>query len=339
MTDTAKDFLELKQQYKELLQAYQTAKRAKKSELKIQLDELREIIHNRTIESVKKEIATMESDNTDPKKLLKQKKKLNKLLSKIDHQYWLEWSRSVWPFKATESRAKTGLHPAQFSSKIPEIIIKFFSYVEDTVLDPFVGTGTTLEVARSLNRNSIGVDINPYFLELCKRRLEGSFRPYSDEIPSGFTPRLLEADARNLSEINDSSVQLIVTHPPYWNAVKISSLPNDLSNSEDEEYPVFLEGMKKSLLEMHRVLEPDRVAAIVIGDVMRKVNGITQLFPLHADIIKLAQETGFILWDLYIWETKMRNSGGMPMMGSYPYPQKIFSQFAHNYVLIFRKGI
>jgi len=331
------DFRELKQRYSELLLEYQNVKRAKKPEVKVQLDEVRDLIHTKTIESVKKEITIMERENTDPKSLIKLKKKLIKLLSKIDHQYWLEWSRSVWPFKATESRAKTGLHPAQFSSKIPEIIIKFFSFVEDTVLDPFIGTGTTLEVARSLNRNSIGVDINPHFLELCKRRLEGEFRPYSDEVPTSFTPRLLQGDARNLSIIKDNSVQLIVTHPPYWNAVRISELPEDLSNSGDEDYSIFLNNMKESLKEMYRVLEPERVAAIVIGDVMRKVNGVTQLFPLHADIIKLAQETGFILWDIYIWETKMRNSGGMPMMGSYPYPQKIFSQFAHNYVLILRK--
>jgi DNA modification methylase len=138
--------------------------------------------------------------------------------------------------------------------------------------------------------------------------------------------------------IPDKSVHLIVTHPPYWNAVKISDLPDDLSVCGNDSYDRFLGHMEKVFQEMARVLQEERVCCIVTGDVMRKVNGVTQLFPLHADYYNIARRTGFTVWDTYIWETKMRDSQGKPMMGSYPYPHKIFSQFAHNYILVFRKS-
>lgn len=287
-----------------------------------------------------------------------------KLVSRLDHDEWLEFTRSVWPFKDTESTAKTGLHPAQFSAVIPYRAIKMYSYVGEVVLDPFVGTGTTLLEARKLGRHSIGLDINPEFVELARRRLENETlveqaHGNSDvsevveqlsllvEAPRryiideshlhDYEPALHLDDARKMQTIEDNSIDLIVTHPPYWNAVQISELDDDLSNIGNDQYDCFLNEMGKVFDQFRRVLRPDRVAVVVIGDVMRKVNGITQLFPIHSDFIQMMRERRFVTWDIFIWETKIRKSGGKPMMGSYPYPHKMFSQFAHNYVLVFRR--
>ena len=297
------------------------------------------------------------------KELAKWETRYVKLLSRLDHDEWLELTRSVWPFKDTESTAKTGLHPAQFSAVIPYRAIKMYSYVDEIVLDPFVGTGTTLLEARKLGRHSIGLDINPEFLELARRRLENEtlaeqVTGRGGESVAFVQPSLLEArrrylvnennlhnyepvmrldDARKMQMVEDNSIDLIVTHPPYWNAVRISELNDDLSNVGDDQYNYFLSEMGKVFDQFRQVLKPDRVAVIVIGDVMRKVNGITQLFPIHSDFIQLMKDRGFVTWDIFIWETKIRKSGGKPVMGSYPYPHKLFSQFAHNYVLVFRK--
>lgn len=287
------------------------------------------------------------------------RKQLQKLQSRLTHDEWLAFTRSVWGFKETESDAKTGMHPAQFSAVIPYRLIKMYSYIGETVLDPFAGTGTTLVEAKRLRRHSIGLDINPEFIELTKRRLRGDVlvNPAEDEVnsqpsedgqlalllrgPSNlygdkyFEPVVIQEDARTMQGIPNDSVQLVVTHPPYWNAVQISNLPNDLSSVND--YSAFLREMTRVFEQVRRVLEPDRVFALVTGDVMRKVDEVTQLFPLHADYIQILRGMGFVLWDLFIWETKIRLSSGKPMMGSYPYPHKLFSQFAHNYVLVFRK--
>lgn len=317
-------------------------------------------------DTLKLELAEQQ-DTRQQSKLRKELAKLEaryaKLRSRLDHDEWLELTRSVWPFKDTESTAKTGLHPAQFSAVIPYRAIKMYSYVGEMVLDPFVGTGTTLLEARKLGRHSIGLDINPEFLELARRRLEnetlveqatgnGSEAGAVEQLSlfeaqrryvvdesrlHDYEPVLHLDDARKMQMVEDNSVDLIVAHPPYWNAVQISELDDDLSNVGNDQYDYFLNEMGKVFDQFRRVLKPDRIAVIVIGDVMRKVNGITQLFPIHSDFIQLMKERGFVTWDTFIWETKIRKSGGKPLMGSYPYPHKLFSQFAHNYVLVFRK--
>lgn len=78
--------------------------------------------------------------------------------------------RSVWPINA---RPFTGAHFATFPPEIPELCIKAGSRPDDTILDPFAGSGTTLEVAKRLGRNYIGIELNPkYIKELIDPRLE-----------------------------------------------------------------------------------------------------------------------------------------------------------------------
>jgi DNA modification methylase len=278
------------------------------------------------------EINLSETDPANKTKWVLANKKFNKLLSRLEHQDWLQWTRSIWKFKEMESEAKTGKHPAQFSAVVPERVIKMFSINGEVVLDPFVGSGTTCVEATKYNRRSIGLDVNTDFLSLAEQRLK-------ETKGDSNLAKLIKEDARNMISIADSSIQLIMTHPPYWNCVKISDLEDDLSNCDNGSYQQFLEAMRQVLKECFRVLESDRVAAFMVGDIMRKVEGITQLFPFHSDLLQIAQSIGFIPWDIYIVETKMKNSGGMPMMGSYPYPHKIFAQFAHNYLLILRKPV
>jgi DNA modification methylase len=332
---------------KATMQLYLKGKRSDRSLHKEQLDAIRDTQHAMKLQHanlVVESLNAMQSANGNSKTLAKELQqavdKLQKLRSQLVHGEWLEWTRSVWKFKDTESRAKTGRHPAQYSGVLPHRVCKMYSFIGDTVLDPFMGMGTTLNEAWKLQRHSIGIDINPKYVEATQERIANQFQ---DE-PSLFTDRDLEyqpkalfGDARQMSDIEDGSIQLICTHPPYWNAIRISELEDDLSNVDNDSYNTFLDEMRVVFREMNRVLEDDRLCCIVTGDVMRKVDGVTQLFPLHADYVQLARQTGFVPWDIFIWETKIRDSGGKPMMGSYPYPHKIFSQFAHNYVMLFRK--
>lgn len=360
--------------YRELTKQHLALRGSKREAHKTALQEAKDYVWDLEKRLAKAKCDTLKLELIEPQQDARQQSKLHKelarwearyakLLSRLDHDEWLELTRSVWPFKDTESNAKTGLHPAQFSAVIPYRAIKMYSYVDEIVLDPFVGTGTTLLEARKLGRHSIGLDINPEFIELARRRLEneplveqatglgdksGAFEQLSlletrkryvvDESHlHNYEPILRLDDARKMQTVDDNSIDLIVTHPPYWNAVQISELDNDLSNVGDDQYDYFLSEMGEVFDQFRRVLKPDRVVVIVIGDVMRKVNDITQLFPIHSDFIQLMKDRGFVTWDIFIWETKIRKSGGKPLMGSYPYPHKLFSQFAHNYVLVFRK--
>ena len=64
------------------------------------------------------------------------------------------------------AKAKTEGHPAPFPKELPHRLIKLYSFWGDTVLDPFMGTGTTAEAAIELGRNAIGYEINPEFKKL-----------------------------------------------------------------------------------------------------------------------------------------------------------------------------
>jgi site-specific DNA-methyltransferase (adenine-specific) len=90
--------------------------------------------------------------------------------SKITHDEFTNWvQNSIWDFQPAS--AKQEKHPAPFPAELPRRCIRLYSFVGDTVLDPFVGSGTTMKVARELGRNSIGFEINPEFESLIREKL------------------------------------------------------------------------------------------------------------------------------------------------------------------------
>lgn len=82
---------------------------------------------------------------------------------------FIEWTNGMWTFSG-ESKKKIG-HPAPFPVELPKRCIKLFSYIDDIVLDPFMGSGTTLVAAKMLNRKSLGIEISDEFCDLAFRRL------------------------------------------------------------------------------------------------------------------------------------------------------------------------
>jgi len=78
---------------------------------------------------------------------------------------------SLWEMTNVLPNSKLEKNVAAFPEELPYRLIKLFSYTGETVLDPFVGSGTTMKVARDLNRNSIGIEIKNLFCQLFKRKI------------------------------------------------------------------------------------------------------------------------------------------------------------------------
>ena len=95
--------------------------------------------------------------------------KIEKGKSDITREEFMNWTNGLWNFSG-ESKKKVG-HPAPFPVELPKRCIKLFSFVGDTVLDPFLGSGSTLIAAALLNRNGVGVEIDENYCELAKKRL------------------------------------------------------------------------------------------------------------------------------------------------------------------------
>lgn len=97
-------------------------------------------------------------------------KKKNKGKSDLVRKDFIEWTNGVWNFSG-ESRNRIG-HPAPFPVELPKRCIKLFSYVGDLVLDPFLGSGTTLLACLEAERRGIGIEINKNYCDIAVRRLK-----------------------------------------------------------------------------------------------------------------------------------------------------------------------
>lgn len=108
-------------------------------------------------------------------------KKTHKGESDVTKDEFIEWTNAVWNFSG-ESKKRIG-HPAPFPIELPKRCIKLFSYVGDSVLDPFLGSGTTLIACYENKRKGVGIEINRNYCELSVRRLEshGLFQKKLDE--------------------------------------------------------------------------------------------------------------------------------------------------------------
>lgn len=126
---------------------------------------------------------------------------------------WLKSQLGVWQFtyEKRDIRDKT-LHPATFPISLSKRVIELFTHEGELVIDPFIGSGTTLVAARDLNRNAVGFDLNKEYIELSNNRL-------NENVMFNNSQQLaLQEDARNINEyLNNESVSLIWTSPPYSN--------------------------------------------------------------------------------------------------------------------------
>ncbi|MBM2820997.1 MAG: modification methylase MjaI [Candidatus Berkelbacteria bacterium] len=93
-----------------------------------------------------------------------------KELSKLTKEEWNTYFQGHWNFNGVKQEG----HIAMFPEELPKRLIKMFSFVGDIVLDPFLGSGTTSLAAKNLNRNSVGYEINPKFIDIIKQKLEVS---------------------------------------------------------------------------------------------------------------------------------------------------------------------
>jgi site-specific DNA-methyltransferase (adenine-specific) len=99
----------------------------------------------------------------------RQPSKVQRALSLLEPEEHRKWYRSVWTDIGGESRTRG--HPAPFPEELAYRLIKMFSFVGDTVLDPFWGTGTTTAAAIKTVRSSIGIEIEPEYIQTGKKRL------------------------------------------------------------------------------------------------------------------------------------------------------------------------
>lgn len=229
---------------------------------------------------------------------------------------------TIWSFKNRGNWAThSGKYRGNWSPYIPRNLILRYSNEGDTVLDPFLGSGTTLVEAKLLKRKGIGVDINPDSIKIAEENLR--FNRNNE-----FHPVIYNLDSRNLSIIKDNSIDLICAHPPYANIIKYSeNIKGDLSLLDIDE---FLEEISKVANEMFRILKKDKYCAILIGDTRRNKH----MIPLGFEVMQRFLKSGFVLKENIIKEQHNCQATGFWYTRSIEYN---FLLIAHEYLFVFRK--
>ena len=230
---------------------------------------------------------------------------------------------TVWSFP---NRGKWLTHNAKYrgnwAPQIPSNIIRLYSKEGDVVLDPMVGSGTTMIEAKSLGRQGIGFDIHTEVVKLardaCKFSLEQKH----------FEPTIEQGDARDLKSLKDDSVDLVATHPPYLNIIKYGEKDVEGDLSAISSLVKFLDEIEKVARECYRVLKPGKYCAILIGDTRRRRHYV----PLAFSVMRRFLKAGFILKEDVI--KVQHNCSTTRYWGA---REKDFLLIMHEHLFVFRK--
>lgn len=255
-------------------------------------------------------------------------------LNELTNTQWMVETKSVWFSRPPQRDKLKHQHPATFAESDIVRLIEFFTKPGEKVLDPFVGSGSSLVACAECGRSGTGIELVERWVEIAGRRLDGA---------EGQT--LLAGDARKvLPGITDAAFDFVVTSPPYWMILqkdwdhkvkaerKSKGLSTRYSDEQDDlgnvqSYDDFLAELGKVFAECRRVLNKREYMCVVVSDFRHK----SRFVAYHADICRVIESVGFSLEGITILVQDSKNL--------YPYgiPYAFVSNIHHQYILVFRR--
>lgn len=241
---------------------------------------------------------------------------------------------TVWSFKNRGRWAThNGNYRGNWSPYIPRNVILRYSLPGELVLDQFCGAGTTAVEAKLLGRRCIARDINAAAVALAHQNLSFEVAEQDtleDAADSSqlYEPTVETGDARSLAGIDDGSVDLICTHPPYADIIHYTEgHPDDISFHDVD---TFIDDMRTVAGECLRVLKPGGTCAILIGDTRKN----RHVVPIGFRTIEAFIDQGFKLKDLVIKRQHNCRTDGFWYSSSIKYN---FLLLAQEYLPVFVK--
>ncbi len=261
-----------------------------------------------------------------------------KRLNDLSGKEWMKFSKSWFTLPPGKpDKAKQALHPATFPDTLAEQYITFFTQPSQAVLDPFLGSGTTIEAAERLDRKAVGIELEPSFADFARTRTGSP---------------ILVGDALTVLQDHDRlpnhSIDYILTSPPYWNtlaqsrggnkdtrhkkrkergdALTYGDHPADLGNLDDAEE--YIAKLVDILAHAHRVLRPKGYLTVII----QNLNYQGSLVPIAWQLGMALANTG--LYDLKGERIWCKEQG---RLGIYGYPTAYQTNNFHHYCLTFRR--
>lgn len=283
--------------------------------------------------------------NTQQEKPIDPRNKLNDLNGKA----WIPETKSFFFQKGLGSKHPHAQiekqHPAPFSYQDIERLVKFFTKKGDKVLDPFSGVGSTIKACAISGRIGVGIELSEHWHKLAIERVE-------TEVGEGESKNhiFINGDSiKALDDIEENSIDFIVTSPPYWSILNkkidhktknraknnlktnYSDNENDLGNIE--KYDDFLNTLVDNVIvKSGRVLKEKKYMCLIVSDFRNK----SEYISFHSDLIQRIN-------NIEIGENKLSLQGVKVLIQNhksllpYGYPFAYVENIHHQYILIFRK--
>lgn len=254
----------------------------------------------------------------------------------IDMSRWKDYSDiftdSLWIIeKRDNSGAHSGDYHGNFVPQIPHQLFTRYTKKGDWILDPFMGSGTSLIEAQRMGRNSIGIELQDNVARETAKRIATEKNDACKAYAFIGNSRCVDIE-KMLQTVGVEKVQFLIMHPPYWDIIKFSDNPNDLSNAATLDN--FLNSFGEVIDNTTKVLERHRYCAVVIGDKYAE----SQIVPLGFHCMNLFLERGFILKAILV-KNFGETQGKANKQGIWRYRalSSDFYIFKHEYIFVFKK--
>lgn len=245
------------------------------------------------------------------------KKQFTNRLNDLDPIAWIKFQKS-WFIHNPPPRSKEVLrHPAKFPETLAQEFIEFFTKAGQVVLDPMVGTGSTLIGALRSGRHSFGIELNPAYVEIARQVVSAERTALETAQHLSLMCEVISGDAaeidRYVNEYKIPPIDYVLTSPPYWDMLRMrgaqtqkkrrtsvgmdvfySDHPSDLGNISD--YDIFLE----KLVAIYASLKPHLSQRAYLTIIVKNVKKGGRVFPLAWDLAHHLSKI-YTLKDERIW--------------------------------------
>lgn len=292
------------------------------------IGEINQILETHTIERTKYYIKRLNKSLTETK---------HSKINDLNLNRWKEYddiiTDSLW---ILNKRDNSGVHHAgywgNFIPQIPNQLLRRYTKKGEWVLDPFLGSGTTLIEAQRLGRNAVGIELSKKVLDQIKKNIA------KEDNPNKVNLEFLNGDSSSydlksvLSASQIKSFQFQIFHPPYWDIIKFSDSKADLSNAKSIDE--FLSGFGSVLDNCLPHLDKKRYAAVVISDKYSAGEWIPLGFYVMQEVLKRGMILKSTIVKNFDETTAKRNQ---KELWRYRALAGGFYVFKHEYIFIFQK--
>ena len=279
----------------------------------------------------------------------KEQKQRAKTFNGMTAREWTLSSRSVWNDVSSARKGKHLLHGATFPEKLAERVILMYSKEGDCVLDPFLGTGTTVISAIKNNRFGYGIELANKYYNIASEEVANTVNLLISN-----TYKIMQGDCEFvIDEIPDESIQLTFTSPPYADLIHkvvedrekrhkhsafvemnnattniYSDNKADLGNMSLDEYK---EKVVRIMEKIYCKTKPGGYNIWVVKDYRDMQNKVPYV-DLHSAIAECGCKAGFVYHDLIIWDQNEQRA--LVLLG---YPSVFYVNQNHSYLVVLRR--